>query len=121
MSPRAWGPDVPAAWPRCVCRRLVQEYPQRALSWFAVGCYYMCTRQYESARRYFGRATTADPNFAPAWVGFGNAFALQDESDQVRRAQASANCPAFSCGQHDPSRSEHVCLTQHYDTGSMHG
>ena len=63
--------------------RLVQEYPQRAVSWFAVGCYYMCTRQYEAARRYFGRATTVDPNFAPAWVGFGNAFALQDESDQV--------------------------------------
>jgi anaphase-promoting complex subunit 6 len=61
----------------------VQEYPQRAVSWFAVGCYYMCTRQYEFARRYFGRATTVDPNFATAWVGFGNAFALQDESDQV--------------------------------------
>ena len=67
----------------------MQEYPQRALSWFAVGCYYMCTRQYESARRYFGRATTADPAFAPAWVGFGNAFALQDESDQVRLKQES--------------------------------
>ena len=65
-----------------ICR-LVQEYPERALSWFAVGCYYLCTQQFESARMYFGKATTLESSFAPAWIGFGNAFAAQDESDQV--------------------------------------
>ena len=35
------------------------------------------------ARRYFGKATTLDPNFAPGWMGFGHAFAAQDERDQV--------------------------------------
>ena len=65
-----------------VCR-LVEEHPDRALSWFAVGCYYLCTQQYDSARRYFGKATTIENSFAAAWIGFGNAFAFQDESDQV--------------------------------------
>ena len=63
----------------------MNEYPGRAIAWFAVGCYYMCTRQFDSARRYFGKATSLDPKFAPAWIGFGNSFAAQDESDQVGR------------------------------------
>ena len=63
--------------------RLVQEYPNRALSWYAVGVYYLATHQYEQARRYFGKATALDANCAVAWIGFGHAFALQDESDQV--------------------------------------
>ena len=78
-----------------ICRslicRLVQEYPERALSWFAVGCYYLCTQQYESARMYFGKATTLESSFAPAWIGFGNAFAAQDESDQVRQPCSSVH------------------------------
>lgn len=63
--------------------RLVEEYPERAVSWFAVACYYLCTRQFEVARRYFGKATSMDSSFAPAWIGFGHSFAFQDESDQV--------------------------------------
>ena len=61
----------------------MEEYPERGVSWFAVGCYYLCTRQYETARRYFGKATTMGNSFAAAWIGFGHAFAFQDESDQV--------------------------------------
>jgi anaphase-promoting complex subunit 6 len=38
----------------------------------------------DSARRYFSRATQLSSDFAPAWLGFGNAFAAQDESDQAR-------------------------------------
>lgn len=40
--------------------------------------------QYDGARRYFGRATAADARFAPGWQAYGDAFAAQDESDQVR-------------------------------------
>jgi hypothetical protein len=50
-----------------------------------VGCYYMCTRQYEQARRYFGKATGLEPNCAAAWIAFGHAFSAQDERDQVIR------------------------------------
>lgn len=45
----------------------------------------MCTAQYEAARRHFGKATQLDRRFVPAWIGFGHAFAAQDESDQVGR------------------------------------
>ena len=55
----------------------------QALSWYAVAMYYMCTRQYDQARRYFGKATSMDPGFSLAWIGYGHAFAAQDERDQV--------------------------------------
>ena len=64
--------------------RLVEEYPSRMIAWFAVGCYYLCTAQYDSARTYLGKATQMDATFAPAWLVFAHAFALQDESDQVQ-------------------------------------
>ncbi|KAK1321426.1 Anaphase-promoting complex subunit 6 [Acorus calamus] len=65
---------------------LVRDYPQKALSWFAVGCYYYCIKKYDQARRYFGKATNLDGTFPPAWIGFGNAYAAQEESDQAMAA-----------------------------------
>ncbi|EIE23608.1 TPR-like protein [Coccomyxa subellipsoidea C-169] len=70
--------------------KLVEEYPDRAVSWFGVACYYLCIGRYENARRYFGKATTVDASFAPAWLGFGHAFAAQDESDQAMAAYRTA-------------------------------
>ncbi|CAL8472035.1 g11577 [Coccomyxa elongata] len=70
--------------------KLVEEYPDRAVSWFGVACYYLCIGRYESARNYFGKATTVDASFAPAWLGFGHAFAAQDESDQAMAAYRTA-------------------------------
>ena len=64
-------------------RRLTEEYPDRAVAWYAVGCYYLAAGQNEAARRYFGKATALDPTFAPGWSGVGHAFAAMDESDQV--------------------------------------
>jgi len=64
--------------------RLVEEYPEHVVAWFAVGCYYQSIGRYDSARQYFGKATTIDATFAPAWLGFGHSFAAQDESDQAR-------------------------------------
>ncbi|CAA7402376.1 unnamed protein product [Spirodela intermedia] len=69
---------------------LVKEYPQRALSWFAVGCYYQCIKKYDQARRYFCKATNLDPTFPPGWLGFGNAYAAQEESDQAMAAFRTA-------------------------------
>jgi hypothetical protein len=69
--------------------RLVEEYPERAISWYAVGVYYTCIRQHDAARRYFGKATTLDPSFAAGWIGFGNAFAALDESDQVGKGSGT--------------------------------
>ncbi|XP_078431179.1 anaphase promoting complex 6 isoform X2 [Wolffia australiana] len=69
---------------------LVKDYPQRALSWFAIGCYYQCIKKYDQARRYFCKATNLDPTFPPAWLGFGNAYAAQEESDQAMAAFRTA-------------------------------
>jgi len=66
--------------------QLVENRPERASSWFAVGGYYLAIGQYELAQRYFGRVTRIDPRCIEGWVGFGNAFALQDESDQAMSA-----------------------------------
>ncbi|KAF9621856.1 hypothetical protein IFM89_028444 [Coptis chinensis] len=55
----------------------------RALSWFAVGCYYYCIKKYGESRRFFSKATTLDGTFLPAWIGHGNAFAAQEEGDQA--------------------------------------
>ncbi|KAL1529343.1 hypothetical protein AB1Y20_000297 [Prymnesium parvum] len=74
-----------------LAHQLEEEYPQLAVSWFAVGCYYLMIADFENARRYFSKATTIDMRFSPAWVGFGHAFAAQDESDQAMAAYRTAS------------------------------
>ena len=32
---------------------LVENYPKKALSWFAVGVYYYLIKKYETSRKYF--------------------------------------------------------------------
>ena len=61
------------------------------VSWYAIGCYYHLIGDFENARRYFSKSTTIDHRFAPAWVGFGHAFAAQDESDQAMAAYRTAS------------------------------
>lgn len=69
---------------------LVKDYPQKALSWFAVGCYYYCIKKYDQSRRYFSKATNLDGTFPPAWIGYGNAYAAQEEGDQAMSAYRTA-------------------------------
>ncbi|KAL2247455.1 UNVERIFIED_CONTAM: Anaphase-promoting complex subunit 6 [Sesamum indicum] len=69
---------------------LVKDYPQKALSWFAVGCYYYCIKKYDQSRRYFSKATSLDGTFAPGWIGYGNAYAAQEEGDQAMSAYRTA-------------------------------
>ncbi|KAE8789356.1 anaphase-promoting complex subunit 6 [Hordeum vulgare] len=69
---------------------LVKDYPQKAISWFAVGCYYYCIKKYDQARRYFGKATGLDGTFPPAWIGTGIAYAAQEEGDQAMAAFRTA-------------------------------
>lgn len=84
-----------------------------AVSWFAVGCYYMCARQFDAARRYFGKATAAAvpggsfgaAPVAAAWLGFGHAFAAQDERDQVRLEATGVWC-------RDPQRDRVAVLSR---------
>lgn len=70
---------------------LVKAYPKNAASWFAVGCYYLLVGKNDAAQRYFHKSAKLAPRFAPAWIGFGNAFAAQDESEQAMAAYRSAS------------------------------
>jgi len=74
-----------------VAHALVKSYPKHACSWFAVGVYYLLVRKFDAAQRYFHKSAKINPRFAPAWIGFGNAFAAQDESEQAMAAYRSAS------------------------------
>jgi anaphase-promoting complex subunit 6 len=63
--------------------RLVQDYSDNGISWYAVGCYYLSVGQFDLARRLFGKATQLSPRQAHSWLAYGHAYALQDESDQA--------------------------------------
>jgi tetratricopeptide (TPR) repeat protein len=69
-----------------LAHQLADTNPKRPESWFAVGCYYLLIRKTSVAQSYFEKSTSVDPHFAPAWIGYGNAFAAQDESDQAMAA-----------------------------------
>lgn len=51
--------------------QLVEAYPDKAVSWFSVACYYYLIGKFVLARRYFNKSTTIDHHFAPGWIGFG--------------------------------------------------
>lgn len=74
-----------------LAHQLADTNPKRPESWFAVGCYYLLIRKNSTAQSYFEKATSVDPHFAPAWIGYGNAFAAQDESDQAMAAYRTAS------------------------------
>lgn len=42
--------------------RLIEDFPNRAVSWYAVGAYYFCLQKYENARKHF---TSVPPWHAP--------------------------------------------------------
>ncbi|RHY34789.1 hypothetical protein DYB32_000650 [Aphanomyces invadans] len=51
-------------------------------------------KAYEICRR---KATNVQPQFAPAWLGFGHVFALQDESDQAMASYRTASRLYLGC------------------------
>lgn len=56
----------------------------------------------------YSKATSLDPNFAPAWIGFGHAFAAQDESDQAMASYRTAM--RLAPGSHVPG----MCIGMEY-------
>lgn len=65
---------------------LVDLYPESAISWFAVGCYYLVINKVEPARRYLSKSTSLDNVFGPAWLVYGHSFAVEREHDQAMAA-----------------------------------
>jgi len=69
-----------------IAHQLVDLYPESAISWFAVGCYYLVINKTEPARRYLSKATSLDNVFGPAWLVYGHSFAVEREHDQAMAA-----------------------------------
>lgn len=68
-----------------VAHKLVDRYPDKAISWYAVGCYYDLIGKSDPARRYLSKATSLDRLYGPAWLAYGHSFAKENEHDQVKK------------------------------------
>ncbi|XP_011211698.1 cell division cycle protein 16 homolog [Bactrocera dorsalis] len=73
-----------------VAHKLVDRYPDKAISWYAVGCYYDLIGKSDPARRYLSKATALDRLYGPAWLAYGHSFAKENEHDQAMAAYFKA-------------------------------
>ncbi|KAL9894624.1 cell division cycle protein 16 isoform 1-T1 [Glossina fuscipes fuscipes] len=73
-----------------VAHKLVDRYPEKAISWYAVGCYYDLIGKSDPARRYLSKATALDRLYGPAWLAYGHSFAKENEHDQAMAAYFKA-------------------------------
>jgi anaphase-promoting complex subunit 6 len=71
--------------------KLAEHYPKRPITWLAVGIYYLSINNISEARKYFSRASSLNPNFCQAWIGFAHTFAAEGEHDQAIAAYATAS------------------------------
>jgi len=69
---------------------LAHTYPKNAVSWYAVGCYYWCSRKLEMCQKYLMKATKIDKRYAKAWVLLGHALAALEESEHAVSAFRTA-------------------------------
>ncbi|KAJ3187058.1 anaphase promoting complex subunit cdc16 [Gaertneriomyces sp. JEL0708] len=79
---------------------LVDAFPEKACTWYAVGAYYLLIDKNIEARRYFSKSTGIDNSFGPAWMGFAHSFAAEGETDQAISAY-STSMKLFN-GMHQP-------------------
>ncbi|TPX72149.1 hypothetical protein SpCBS45565_g00656 [Spizellomyces sp. 'palustris'] len=70
--------------------QLVETFPDRACTWFAVGGYYLLIKKNLEARKYFSKCTQLDGSFGPGWLGFAHSFAAEGETDQAISAYSTA-------------------------------
>lgn len=69
---------------------LADQHPEEAVSWLAIGVYYLTIRRVADARRFFSKASMMDPHFGAAWIGFAHTFAAEGEHDQAISAYSTA-------------------------------
>ncbi|KWU42148.1 TPR-like protein [Rhodotorula sp. JG-1b] len=69
---------------------MVDNEPDDAISWYAVGLWYFAGKRWEESRRYFGKAVLIDPRFGPAWIAYAHSFAYEGEHDQAITAYSTA-------------------------------
>jgi anaphase-promoting complex subunit 6 len=73
-----------------MAHKLVDFNPDDAISWYAVGSYYILINKPEQGRRYLTKAAMLDRLFGPAWLSYGHSFAKEKEHDQAMAAYFKA-------------------------------
>lgn len=84
-----------------ISHKLAENYPKRPITWLAVGIYYLSINKISEARMFFSRASSINPNFCQAWIGFAHTFAAEGEHDQAIAAYSTAS--RFFPGSHLPN------------------
>jgi len=67
-----------------------QGQPNAALSWLAVGGYYLASGKPAAAVKPLQRAATLDPQHAPSWLALGGAFSALNELEPALQAFRTA-------------------------------
>ncbi|XP_052292835.1 anaphase-promoting complex subunit 6-like isoform X4 [Citrus sinensis] len=62
-----------------------------------LGCGFGMPYRKSHANMRASKATNLDGTFAPAWIGYGNAFAAQEEGDQAMLGYRTAACLFPGC------------------------
>ena len=69
---------------------LVDDVPRSAVSWCAVGAYYLSLGKPPLAVKHFLKATQLDPLQAQCWLGLGHALVANDELEPAGAAYRAA-------------------------------
>ena len=72
-----------------LAHELVEKEPEAAMSWYAVGVWYLSSKKWAEARTYFSKTSLMDPRFAPAWIAFAHTFAFEGEHDHAVTAYST--------------------------------
>ena len=91
-----------------LAHEMVDKEPENAVSWYAVGVWYLTAKKWQDARTYFryfhrpketmtysnyyeSKSTLMDPRSAPAWLAFAHTFALEGEHDHAVTAYSTCS------------------------------
>ena len=72
-------------------QRLVQAFPNLALSWFAVACYYLLQSNHNQVRKYLEKSLAQDKLYILSWIAYGVSFSENGEYDQAITAFSTAS------------------------------
>ncbi|TFY65559.1 hypothetical protein EVG20_g5530 [Dentipellis fragilis] len=97
-----------------LAHELVEREPESAISWYAVGVWYLTQKKWADARTYFSKTSLMDPRFGPAWIAFAHTFAFEGEHDHA--VTAYSTCARMFTGSHLPLMfvgMEHIILSNY--------
>ena len=70
---------------------IVNAFPTLAITWYIVGCYYLCASNFDSARAFFTKSVTIDSSFGIGHIAIGHTWALQEETESSISAYRTAS------------------------------